>query len=47
VVDFGESVFFAGKAAKQAHSGATQLFGQRRQRKKEAAQSDQLLFTHS
>jgi hypothetical protein len=30
----------AGKAAKQAHSGATQLFGQRRQRAKESAQDD-------
>ncbi len=47
LVAFGECIFSAGEAIKQAHSGATQLFYKRSQRGKDAAQSDKLSFTRS
>ncbi|MBP8238390.1 MAG: hypothetical protein KAX50_00340 [Saprospiraceae bacterium] len=47
LLNFSEAIFVAGKAPQQAHSGATQLLGQRSRREKEAAQNNKLLFTHS
>jgi hypothetical protein len=47
LLNFSEAIFVAGKTPQQAHSGATQLLGQRSRREKEAAQNDKLLFTHS